>query len=52
MGFHRVATLPQHAIDLAGCVHDMLVYSQTISSPEGLAPEAKMAEADAEIGGG
>jgi GNAT superfamily N-acetyltransferase len=52
MGFHRVATLPQHAIDLAGRVHDMLVYSQTISMPEGLAPEAKMAEADAEVGGG
>jgi len=52
MGFHRVATLPQHAIDLAGRVHDMLVYSQTISMPEGLAPEARMAEADAEVGGG
>jgi len=52
MGFHRVATLPQNAIDLAGRVHDMLVYSQTISMPEGLAPEAKMAEADAEVGGG
>jgi L-amino acid N-acyltransferase YncA len=52
MGFHRVATLPQNAIDLAGRVHDMLVYSQTISMPEGLAPEARMAEADAEVGGG
>jgi GNAT superfamily N-acetyltransferase len=34
MGFHRVATLPQHAIDLAGRVHDLLIYSQTISLPE------------------
>jgi GNAT superfamily N-acetyltransferase len=52
MGFQRVATLPQHAIDLAGRVHDMLVYALTISLPEGLAPEAKLAEADADVGGG
>jgi GNAT superfamily N-acetyltransferase len=51
-GFQHVATLPQHAIDLAGRVHDMLVYSQMINMPEGLAPEAKIAEADGDIGGG
>src|SRR5436190_9398517 len=52
MGFQHVATLPQHAIDLVGRVHDMEVYSQMISMPEGLAPEASLAEADADIGGG
>ena len=52
MGFQRVATLPQHAIDLSGRVHDLLVYSQAISMPEGLAFEAKLAEADADVGGG
>jgi GNAT superfamily N-acetyltransferase len=52
MGFQHVATLPQNAIDLVGRVHDLEVYSQTISLPEGLAPEAKMAEADADVGGG
>ena len=52
MGFHRVATLPLHAIDLVGRVHDMQVYSQTISLPEGMAPEAKLAESDADVGGG
>lgn len=52
MGFLGVATLPQHAIDLDGRVHDMRVYAQTISLPEGLAPEARLKEADADIGGG
>jgi GNAT superfamily N-acetyltransferase len=52
MGFQCVATLPQHAIDLAGRVHDMLVYALTVSLPEGLAPEARLAEADADVGGG
>ena len=52
MDFQCVATLPQHAIDLAGRVHDMQLYAQTIHLPEGLAPEAKLAEADADVGGG
>ncbi len=52
LGFRRVATLPQHAIDLSGRVHDLLVYSQTVSMPEGLAPEARLTEAEADIGGG
>jgi hypothetical protein len=52
MGFQNVATLPQHAIDLAGRVHDMLVYALTVSQPERLAPEAVLAEQDADVGGG
>jgi GNAT superfamily N-acetyltransferase len=52
MGFQRDATLPQRAIDLVGRVHDLQVYSQTISMPEGLAPEAAIKEADADVGGG
>src|SRR5678816_381110 len=46
LGFQCVATLPQHAIDLAGRVHDILVYAQTITPPESLAPEAKLTEAE------
>ena len=52
MGFQGVATLPQHAIDLAGRVHDILIYSLTTSQPEKLAPEASLAEVDADVGGG
>ncbi len=52
MGFQCVATLPQQAIDLAGVAHDLLIFSQTITPPERLAPEAWLAEADADVGGG
>lgn len=52
MGFQCVATLPQHAIDLSGRVHDIRLYAQTIQQPEGLAPEARVSEADADVGGG
>lgn len=52
LGFQCVATLPQHAIDLAGRVHDLLLYVQTITPPESLAPEARLAEAEADVGGG
>ena len=52
MGFQCVATLPQHAIDLCGRVHDLRLYAQMTRLPEGLAPEARVAEADADVGGG
>jgi len=52
MGFQCVATLPQHAIDLSSRVHDIRVFAQTLHLPEGLAPEAQVAEADADVGGG
>lgn len=52
MGFTCVATLPQHAIDLVGRVHDLRIYAQMIQLPEGLAPEARLKEADADVGGG
>jgi L-amino acid N-acyltransferase YncA len=51
LGFVRIASLPQHAIDLAGVVHDVLVYSQTLVPPERLAPEASWTEAEADVGG-
>jgi len=51
LGFIRIASLPQHAIDLAGVVHDVLVYSQTLVPPERLAPEASWTEAEADVGG-
>jgi len=52
LGFQCIATLPQHAIDLAGRVHDILLYAQTITPPESLAPEARLTEAEADVGGG
>jgi RimJ/RimL family protein N-acetyltransferase len=51
-GFVPIATLPQHAIDLAGRVHDVLVYSCTVVPPERMAPEASIREEEAEVGGG
>lgn len=52
MGFECVATLPQYAIDLSGRVHDIRVFAQTLHLPEGLAPEARLKEMDADVGGG
>ena len=52
LGFQGVATLAQHAIDLAGRVHDIVIYTLTVTPPDQLAPEAVWAEADADIGGG
>ena len=51
-GFVPQATLAQQAIDLAGRVHDVLVYSCTLTPPERLAPEASLAEEEADVGGG
>jgi RimJ/RimL family protein N-acetyltransferase len=51
VGFLHMATFPQHAIDLAGEVHDVLVYSYTLVPPERLAPEASWAEEEADVGG-
>jgi RimJ/RimL family protein N-acetyltransferase len=51
-GFMHQATFPHHAIDLAGRVHDVLVYSLTVVSPGRLAPEASWTEEEAEVGGG
>jgi RimJ/RimL family protein N-acetyltransferase len=51
-GFILQATLAQHAIDLAGRVHDILVYSCTLTPPERLAPEASLTEEEADVGGG
>lgn len=51
-GFLPMATHPQHAIDLAGRVHDVIIYSSTLVPPERLAPEASLTEEEAEVGGG
>lgn len=51
-GFLQMATLPQHAVDLAGKVHDVLIYSATVTEPSRLAPEASWTEEEAEVGGG
>jgi GNAT superfamily N-acetyltransferase len=52
VGLLHIATLPQHAIDLSGIVHDVLVYSSTLVPPGRLAPEASWAEEEADVGGG
>jgi RimJ/RimL family protein N-acetyltransferase len=52
VGFIHLATLAQHAIDLAGRVHDVLIYSNTLVPPERLAPEASWSEEEADVGGG
>jgi GNAT superfamily N-acetyltransferase len=51
VGFIPMATLPQHAIDLAGVVHDVLLYSYTMVPPERLCPEASLTEEQADVGG-
>ena len=51
VGFIPMATFPQHAIDLSGRVHDVLVYSCTLVPPERLAPESSLKEEEADIGG-
>jgi RimJ/RimL family protein N-acetyltransferase len=51
-GFVHMATFPDHAIDHAGRVHDVLVYSLTVVPPGRLAPEASWTEEEAEVGGG
>ena len=51
-GFVSLATLPQHAIDLAGRVHDVIVFSLTVVPPERMAPEASLREEEADVGGG
>jgi RimJ/RimL family protein N-acetyltransferase len=52
VGFLHTATFSQHAIDLAGSVHDVLVYSVTVVPPGRMAPEASWTEEEAEVGGG
>lgn len=49
--FEEVATLPEHAIDLAGRPHDVLLYDLVVTPPERLAPEAELGEYEADIGG-
>jgi RimJ/RimL family protein N-acetyltransferase len=51
-GFLPQATMAQQAIDLAGRVHDVLIYSCTLTPPERLAPEASLHEEEADVGGG
>ena len=52
LDFQPVAVLPQEAIDFAGRVHDVLVYALTVTPPDSFAPEAALAEEDADVGGG
>jgi len=51
LGFQSVATLPEHAIDFMGRVHDIVVWTYTVTPPSRLAPEASLREEDGDIGG-
>ncbi len=51
LGFECVATLPQHAIDFAGHVHDVLVYCLVVTPPERVAAEIAPVGEDADTGG-
>lgn len=52
LGFIQTATLTQHAIDLSGRPHDVLLYAFTVTPPEKLAPEAALTEDEVDVGGG
>lgn len=52
LGFLPVATLPQHAIDFAGRVHDIVISAFTVTPPEKVAAETSLTEGDADTGGG
>ncbi len=52
LGFLPVATLPQHAIDFAGRVHDIVISTFTVTPPEKIAAEISLTEGDADTGGG
>jgi RimJ/RimL family protein N-acetyltransferase len=51
LGFECVATLPQHAIDFAGHVHDILVYCLVVTPPERVAADVAPVGEDADTGG-
>jgi RimJ/RimL family protein N-acetyltransferase len=46
LGFRRAATLSQHALDLSGRAHDLLLYELTVTPPERLASEEGIADDD------
>jgi L-amino acid N-acyltransferase YncA len=52
LGFECVATFPQHAFDLAGNVHDLLVFSFSVMPAARLMPGAALREEEADVGGG
>ncbi len=52
LGFTRVATLPQQAIDLTGRLHDVLIYSCVVVPPAEIAAKLCLTEGEADIGGG
>jgi RimJ/RimL family protein N-acetyltransferase len=49
LGFKPAATLSQHALDLSGRAHDILLYELTVTPPELLASEEGIAEDDPPI---
>ena len=51
LDFEAVATLPRHAIDLSGRVHDILLYDLVVTPPEQLAAETALTEGEADLGG-
>lgn len=52
LGFHCIATLPQHAVDLTHQPHDLLLLSKTLTPVERLSPDAWRPADEVDEGGG
>lgn len=52
LGFMCTAILPQHAFDLAGHLHDIAIYTFTVTPPEKFMPGASLPTGEVDIGGG
>lgn len=51
LGFHCIATLPQHALDLTDQPHDLVVMSKTLLPVERLSPDAAKRSDEVDEGG-
>lgn len=51
LGFHTIATLPYHVLDLTQQPHDLVIMSKTLISPASLSPDAHKSVEEVDIGG-
>lgn len=51
LGFHCIATLPQHALDLTDQPHDLVVLSKMLTPVERLSPDATKSSEEVDEGG-
>ncbi len=52
LGFHCIATLPQHVLDLTHQPHDQLILTKTLIPVEQLSPDAVKRTDEVDVGGG